>query len=579
MNHFRFFSAPWWVRALPFAAVYGVYAAGLSLDVMDVDSAQYAEMSREMLETGSFLQIFERGRDYLDKPPLIFWLTALSYWLFGVSEWAFRLPSVLFSMLGNYAAFGLGRRLYGYETGYLTALMAAGCQAFFLFNHDVRTDTLLTGSVIVAIWQINEFLHTGRMRHVLLGFTAVAAAMLAKGPIGLMVPVLAFSTDFLLKRQWRNLLRWQWLAGAAWVAVLLLPMCVGLYQQFDLHPEKTMYGRTGTSGLRFYFWTQSFGRITGESTWNNRNDLTFFMHTFLWSFLPWSLFFVAALFLKMKALVKFRFRLPATDEALTLGGFVLPFIAFTSSRYHLPHYIFVLFPLAAVLSATYVVRVLLAKPPSPALAHKAGPKTLVFVLPQGEGGKSWRWVQLFVGLVVWAAGVLLATVVFPLHSPLVWVLVGASAITAAWLFLTKGRLGQLVWFPLASIVAVNIIMNLHFYPELFKFQSGSIAGRFLRQQKVNTYYCYRDHPHSLDFAARQVAVDIVDVPSFLRAAAAAPRWVFTDQAGFDELKKNGAVMLNYREMTDFNVSMLSLLFLNPNTRHTEVSKRYLVSVQ
>ena len=557
MTTSRFFNQAFWVRALPFAAVYGVYAAGLPLDVMDVDSAQYAEISREMLESGSFLQIYERGSDYLDKPPLVFWLTALSYALFGVSEVAFRLPSVLFSILGNYATYGLAKRYYGTQVGYWAALIIASCQAFFLFNHDVRTDTMLTGSVIFAIWQINEFLHTGRNRHVWLGFTGIAAAMLAKGPIGLLVPVLAFATDFILKRQWGHFLRWQWLAGVAWVAVLLLPMCIGLYQQFDLHPEKVMYGRTGTSGIRFYFWTQSFGRITGESTWNNRNDLTFFMHTFLWAFLPWCLIFVVALVLKIKELVVLRFRQPVTGEALTVGGFVLPFIAFTSSRYHLPHYIFVLFPLAAVLAAGYLNRVL-----------EAG----------NRSARTWRWVQLFVGAVVWTVAVLLTMVVFPLRQQLVWGVLAGLVGLAIWFSVRSSRVGQIIWFPLVSVVAANVVMNLHFYPALFRFQSGSVAGRYLLGQEVRTYYCYRDHPHSLDFAARRFAVDIADPQAFVREAVVAPRWVYTDETGLNELRAAGGKVTKMKEMPDFNVSMLSLMFLNPNTRASEVEKRFLVKV-
>jgi hypothetical protein len=78
-----------------------------------------------------------------------------------------------------------------------------------------------------------------------------------------------------LKRQWSSFFKWQWLVGLIWVGLLLLPMCIGLYQQFDLHPEKVMYGRSGTSGLRFFFWTQSFGRLTGENVWKNNADIFF----------------------------------------------------------------------------------------------------------------------------------------------------------------------------------------------------------------------------------------------------------------------------------------------------------------
>jgi 4-amino-4-deoxy-L-arabinose transferase-like glycosyltransferase len=348
------------VKWVPFVGIYIVYIIGLFLDVMDVDAAQYASMAREMLETGNYLKLYNRYENYLDKPPLVFWLSALSYKLLGVSNFAYKLPSFLFSLLATYSTYRLAKLYYGKETAYLAALVLASCQAFFLFNHDVRTDTNLTGAVIFAVWQLAVFNRNNKFLNLLLGFTGVALAMLAKGPIGLMVPVLAFTTDFVLKRQWRSFFSWQWLAGVVWVGFLLLPMCIGLYQQYDAHPETVVNGQTGVSGLRFFFWTQSFGRITGENVWKNDADFFFFMHTFLWSFLPWSLLFVVAFFGNTWKLAQKKFRISSEEEALTWGGFLFPYIALSLSKYQLPHYIFVLFPLAAIVTGKYIHEILVS---------------------------------------------------------------------------------------------------------------------------------------------------------------------------------------------------------------------------
>ena len=56
-------------------ACIGVYLAGVfMIPLMDIDAAQYASISREMLARNSFLQVFDLGKDYLDKPPMLFWL-------------------------------------------------------------------------------------------------------------------------------------------------------------------------------------------------------------------------------------------------------------------------------------------------------------------------------------------------------------------------------------------------------------------------------------------------------------------------------------------------------------------------
>jgi 4-amino-4-deoxy-L-arabinose transferase-like glycosyltransferase len=67
----------------------------LGIPLIDIDAAQYASMSREMASAGNYLQLYDLGKDYLDKPPLLFWLSSCSIQLFGVHDWAYRLPSIL----------------------------------------------------------------------------------------------------------------------------------------------------------------------------------------------------------------------------------------------------------------------------------------------------------------------------------------------------------------------------------------------------------------------------------------------------------------------------------------------------
>ncbi len=45
----------------------------------------------EMVQSGSYLEVMERGKDYLDKPPFLFWVSSLSYRLFGFTNFAYKL--------------------------------------------------------------------------------------------------------------------------------------------------------------------------------------------------------------------------------------------------------------------------------------------------------------------------------------------------------------------------------------------------------------------------------------------------------------------------------------------------------
>ena len=77
-----------------------IYILGsLFIPLMEIDSVQYANISREMLQNKSFLQIFDQGKDYLDKPPLLFWLSSLSMYLFGLNDFAFILECYSFLII------------------------------------------------------------------------------------------------------------------------------------------------------------------------------------------------------------------------------------------------------------------------------------------------------------------------------------------------------------------------------------------------------------------------------------------------------------------------------------------------
>ena len=124
-------------------AILMVYCIGaLAIPLMDVDAAQYASISREMLDKKSYLQLFDLNADYLDKPPMLFWLSALSMKIFGIYDWAYRIPSLLFLGIALFATFHFAKLYYNITTARLATLILASSQAFFLISHDVRTDTM-----------------------------------------------------------------------------------------------------------------------------------------------------------------------------------------------------------------------------------------------------------------------------------------------------------------------------------------------------------------------------------------------------------------------------------------------------
>ncbi len=481
-----------------------VYIFGLPVTVMDVDSAQYASISREMAETGNYLQVQHRGMDYLDKPPLLFWLNALIFNIFGVHNWSFKLASLLFTMLGAYSTFRLGKLLYNTQTGLLAALLLYTCQAFFLFNNDVRTDTVLTGAVIFSIWQIAEWLHQRKWKWLIGGALGIALAMLAKGPIGLMVPVLAIFAYIIGRKSWKDLYRWQYLVLIGIVVLLLSPMLYGLYQQFDAHPEKTTLMVTpdglseekGVSGVKFYLWTQSFGRITGENVWKNSSGPFFFVHNFLWSYLPWAFLFIFALFTRLRQAFFDLIWAGRTPELLTSMGFLLPFFILSLSSYKLPHYIFVLYPLASILVAWWWNEKVFGK-------HQQRPWLVMSTI-----------FQLMIAL---ASAILMYFILFRFFpgSPF-WLIALASGLCITGLVFilrsSKSRLSIIIGSVIISL-SVNLVLNLRFYPEITRYQAGNQVADYLKTQPIDKqqFYFYNTFSYSLGFYL-ETTVQTIDNP-------------------------------------------------------------------
>jgi 4-amino-4-deoxy-L-arabinose transferase-like glycosyltransferase len=540
-----------WLLLLPIAAV---YLAGMFVDMMEADATQYASMALEMLRTGNYLEIYHRGADYIDKPPLIFWTAALSFKLFGVSNFSYKLPSVLFTLLGLFATFRFTRMFYGKLPAFVATLVLASCHAWFQINQDVRTDTILAACTIFAIWQLAVFEGNRNLLNLVLASLGIAGAMLTKGPIGLMVPALAIATDAILKRDWMRFLRWQWLIAGIIVLICLSPMLYGLWKQFDASGGKETYNGFISSGLRFYFWTQSFGRLTGESTWSNNTGPFFFVHSFLWSFLPWTVPAVVAIGRKSWEVLKNGFSIRPGQEGFTLGGIIVPGIAFSLSQYKLPHYIFVFFPLVAVLTGVLI-------------ADLATGRNKFF--------KAFRITQAVVAVLILVLTGIFALYFFPMSS--LWV--GAIALAGACLALyaivrPKTHVRQLVLPSLLSILTLNFVFNTHVYPTMLKYESGNIAGQAARALGL-PLIGYPGIPYGIDFYYRGAVPGLQQSTDLSNAPRMA---VYTDDAGLGELAKQNLVIEKDSVLQHYHVSTLSARFLFPDRRESALRRMHLVII-
>jgi 4-amino-4-deoxy-L-arabinose transferase-like glycosyltransferase len=201
------------------------YVLGLFVPLMDNDAGHHANIALHIYQNSDFVNLIDRGgKDYLDKPHLLFWLSAISYYIFGVTAWAYKLPSVLFSIAAIWATYKLGKRLYDNETGKLAALILGSAQAFILACMDVRMDALLSSCIILATWQLVESVTEKKWFNIILSALFMALGFSTKGLVGIIMPGIAIFFYLLYKRDFKQLFHWKWILTGLLTALFMLPV-------------------------------------------------------------------------------------------------------------------------------------------------------------------------------------------------------------------------------------------------------------------------------------------------------------------------------------------------------------------
>ncbi len=535
-----------------------VYISGLFIPLMENDSAQHATMAMRMYLKNDFIHLFKGFEEYLDKPHMHFWLAGLSFKIFGVSHWAYRIPALLFTVLGAYSSFGLAKELYGKMAGHLAALIFLSAQAIILANHDVRTDAVLTGASIFALWQLATYVNKGNLLHAVLGSVGTAIAFSTKGLLGIFFIAIPVFCHLLYTRNWKRLWSWKVIIGLLAFFLTILPMLYAYYMQFDIHPDKVVNGQTHVSGIKFIFWDQSFNRLTGSGFESNNTDYFFFFHTLLWAFLPWAFITYMAIFDRSRQFVKLRFNYLKGLEFLTLGGFWLTMIIINTSKSKLPHYMNSLFPILAVLLAGYLVY----------LFKDKNIKQLKRLLT----------VQYVIVILATSLSLVLIFMVFPLpSSPLLLVYLALFSLLIYSLFQKKESLYKIITVSVLFSVFLNFSLNTQFYPNLLQYQAGNNMVKIIEDKKIDPedVYLFEDaHSWTLSFYTKRQTPEI----SLSEIKNHHGKWVFVYDKNIEKLKENDIQWDESFETPHYRITMLSLPFLNPNTRESQLKKAYLLKI-
>jgi 4-amino-4-deoxy-L-arabinose transferase-like glycosyltransferase len=523
-----------------------VFIIGMFTDVF-IDASKYAAISRYISQSGNLFHPRIMGEPYLQKPPFMFWLSALSFNLFGISNFTYKLPTLLFFLAGIYGTYRLGKLYYDDRTGLIASIFLLFSQGMFLYNSDVHTDTLLSALVVLSIWQLAEFLKTGKWFNYFLGYVFAGFGMITKGPIGLLVPLFAIGGHLLLRRKFETLFHYKWIPGFLIIFLILFPVLKGLYDQF------------GMEGLKFYFWTNNVGRITGSYAGKSR-DYFFYFHTLLYLFLPWSFFTYIGIYQETKLFIINKFKPNPNREYISWSGILIFVFILSVARMKGPHYMLPVLPLFSLITA----------------------KSLVMFAERPEYNRLFKFsirFQQVLSIIIVVLAILIPSVFFPGQKLIIWlplIILIISYLYVSVLF-RGNRISNFLGSSIVAITALNFSVNAVLYPELSHFNSAARASEeFNKLAPQNAIlYTYKYASHETAFYAKNSSLQVTRC-NMNEVFSEEGNWIFTTKAGLDSMKLASVSFLIVDTLPYLKMSNLSTGYLTAVSRDKIALETFLV---
>lgn len=527
-----------------FAAV--VYFLGLFVDVAG-DAAKYAAISKNIYQSDDFIHLTIHGDPYDQKPPFLFWLSALGYYLFGVSNFSYKLFPVLYGFFGVFCVFKLGKSMYGKEVGKTAAILLAFSEIYYLYSVDVHTDVVLLSNMAFALWQLYEYLKKKKILNFILGFVGVGFSIMTKGPIGVFVPAMAVIFYLAFNGRGKELFNPKWLIGIAIAFVTAIPAFIGLYNQF------------GFEGLEFFFWTNNFGRIAGTYTGSTNTDYFFYLHTLLYIFAPWGFVLFIAVFFEFK---NFICKQAQPADYFMLGGIWLFFVILSVARGKSPNYILIIMPLLVVVLAKW-------------LTHFFNtPSTVIYKIVSK--------LQVFIVILMWIALVLFIAYLFPLLKIGYWGIILLGGVLTYYIY--KGQKDVRVRFLAPSMLVITLLaffINVHILPFVFHYQSSIVATRKFNEEADADaqLYNYDYEQFELFYYGRDEVELIEDSVELKNACSKSDSWIFCYEEGLNDILNLEPELDTIYQFEHRGVYRMGIQFILPSSRERSLGKTFLVKTQ
>ena len=355
-----------------------------SARLWDRDEPRNARAAQEMLERHDWIVPTFNGELRSHKPIMLYWLQMSAYSLFGQSETTARLPSALAACVSVLALAWLASRMSGEKTllgphGFWSGAVLATCTLFVMAGRAATPDacliacsTLGIASIVGGLLvkpkersQLAKSILVPRLQWgwMCLGYAALGGALLAKGPVGLILPLMIVHAWWLIlqrpgldsmqlpRARWKRAILRVWNVvrpSQLWEAMVSLRTIPGILLAIAIAAPWYVAVGVATDGqfLVEFLWRHNVGRAV-SSMEGHDGGVLFYPLALLVGTFPWSLWLIPIAWWGIRA--KRRGAAARTTVTLAMVWVAVTIVAFTFASTKLPSYITSCYPGVALL--------------------------------------------------------------------------------------------------------------------------------------------------------------------------------------------------------------------------------------
>ena len=481
------------------------------LAFVGADEPRYARVGEEMNLRSDYVTPTLGFRPWLEKPPLLFWIEAASFTFFGVHEWSARLPVATLALLTLLALALLMFGVVGSRAAVFTVLVLSTSALFFVFARAASTDMPLVATLTMAVICGFQADRSGSPWWGAGAGLGLGLAVLAKGPVALVLFFGIFAAYFLIVQKWG----WSWLQAGLGMALFLI----------SATPWYWLVWRENGYDFVATFWINHHLARFVTDVHHHSQPLWYFPVILVVGFFPWICFLGSALWrvwLQRRELAQ-----DSNSLRLVLWLWVLvPLVFFSLSQSKLGGYILPVFPPLAMIVAlewdSYVG--------GDVVAHRA---------MSGQFRVLGALMSLLVAVLLWG----FHTVYGATTLGVLLVLPIVAGVSLAWVEYRKRRLVGIFFSLVAGMTLFAALAHWKAAPVVDDFHSArdicqSAVSRMLAREPLILYrYFHHSAQYYTGYRATQESIDsLQSLRAYLQGQTQDHYYVLTQESGWQELQ-------------------------------------------